>query len=157
MIHPNTYKETIASTGSSFWKDVIQDEMNSIMSIHTWELVDLPKGSRPIGWKWVFRRKYHSDGTLKTYNNRLVAKYFIQKEDVDYFDTYAPVARTATIWVFFALASLHDLIAHQIDVNTIFLNLDLGEKVYTEKLEGYVLPGNEQKVCKLVRSFYGLQ
>lgn len=49
MIHPNTYKETIASTGSSFWKDVIQDEMNSIMSIHTWELVDLPKGSRPIG------------------------------------------------------------------------------------------------------------
>lgn len=86
------------------------------MSNHTWELLDLLKGSRPIGCKWVFRKKYHRDGTLKAYKDRLVVKGFIQKEDVDYFDTYAPVARTTRIRVLFALASLNNRIVHQMDV-----------------------------------------
>ena len=48
--------------------------MESIMSNHTWELIDLPPASKPIGCKWVFRRKYHIDGTLLTYKARLSAK-----------------------------------------------------------------------------------
>lgn len=51
----------------SFWKDSIQDEMDSIMSSHTWELVDLSNESIPIGSKWVFKKKYHRDDTLKKY------------------------------------------------------------------------------------------
>ena len=154
---PKTYKEAITSRDSTFWKDAIQDEMDSIVSNHTWELVDLPKGSRPIGCKWVFKKKYHSDGTLNTYKARLVAKGFRQKEGIDYFDTYAPVARTTTIRLLFALASLNDLIIHQMDVKTAFLNGDLDEEIYMEQPEGYLLPGNEQKVCKLVKSLYGLK
>ena len=46
---PKTYNEAVASRDSAFWKDAIQDEMDSIMSNHTWEIVDQPKGSRPIG------------------------------------------------------------------------------------------------------------
>lgn len=61
------------------------------MSNHTWELIDIPKRSRHIGCKWMFRTKYHSDGTLNSYETILVAKGFRQKEDVDYFDTYALV------------------------------------------------------------------
>lgn len=57
------------------------------MSNHTWELVNFPKGSRPIGCKWVFKKKYHSNGTLNTYKSRLVEKGFRQKEGVNYFDT----------------------------------------------------------------------
>ena len=154
---PKTYKEAVASRDASFWKDAIQDEMDSIMSNHTWELVDLPKGSRPIGCKWVFRKKYHSNGTLNTYKARLVAKGFRQKEGVDYFDTYAPVAKTTTIRILFALASLNNLIVHQMDVKTAFLNGDLDEEIYMEQPEGFMLPGNEQKVCKLVKSLYGLK
>lgn len=120
----------MASRDSSFWKDVIQDEMDSIISNHTWELVDLPNGSRPIGYKWVFIKKYHSDGTLNIYKSRLVAKGFRQKEDVDYFNTYAPVARTTTIRVLFALASLNEFIVHQMDVKTTFLNGYLDEEIY---------------------------
>ena len=77
---PKTFKEAMASRDSAFWKDAVQDEMDSIMSNHTWELVDLPHGSKPIGCKWVFKRKYNSDGTLNTYKARLVAKGFRQKE-----------------------------------------------------------------------------
>ena len=138
----------MASRDSAFWKDAIQDEMDSIMS-NTWEIVDLPKGSRPIGCKWVFRKKYHSDGTLNTYKARLVAKGFRQREGIDYFDTYAPVVRTTTIRVLFALASLYNLNVHQMDVKKTFLNGDLNEEVYTKQLEGFVLPRYEHKVVDL--------
>ncbi|KAL6315951.1 hypothetical protein AAG906_013785 [Vitis piasezkii] len=154
---PKTYKEAMASRDVAFWKEAINDEMDSIMSNQTWELVDLPPGSKPIGCKWVFRRKYHTDGMIQTFKARLVAKGFKQREGIDYFDTYAPVARTTSIRILFALASIHNLFVHQMDVKTAFLNGDLNEEVYMEQPEGFVLLGNENKVCKLVKSLYGLK
>ena len=154
---PKTYKEAVASRDASFWKDEFQDEMDSILSNHTWELVDLPSASKPIGCKWVFWKKYHTDGTLHSYKARLVAKGFRQKEDIDYFDTYAPVARITSIRIIFALASIFNLHVHEMDVKTAFLNGDLNEKGYMEQPEGFVLPGNDHKVCKLVKSLYGLK
>ncbi|RVX01765.1 Retrovirus-related Pol polyprotein from transposon TNT 1-94 [Vitis vinifera] len=139
----------MASRDVAFWKEAINDEMDSIMSNQTWELVDLPPGSKPIGCKWVFRRKYHTDGMIQTFKARLVAKGFKQREGIDYFDTYAPVARTTSIRILFALASIHNLFVHQMDVKTAFLNRDLNEEVYMEQPEGFVLLGNENKVLCL--------
>ncbi|RVW41670.1 Retrovirus-related Pol polyprotein from transposon TNT 1-94 [Vitis vinifera] len=154
---PKTYKEAMASRDVAFWKEAINDEMDSIMSNQTWELVDLPPRSKPIGCKWVFRRKYHTDGMIQTFKARLVAKGFKQREGIDYFDTYASVARTTSIRILFALASIHNLFVHQMDVKTAFLNGDFNEEVYMEQPEGFVLLGNENKVCKLVKSLYGLK
>ena len=95
----------------------------------------------------MFRRKYHTDGTLHTFKARLVAKGFRQKEGIDYFDTYAPVARITSIRILFALASIHNLYVHQMDVKTAFLNRDLDEEIYMEQPEGFILLGNEHKVC----------
>nr|GEV46647.1 zinc finger, CCHC-type [Tanacetum cinerariifolium] len=82
---------------------------------------------------------------------------FRQKEGIDYFDTYAPVFRITTIRLFLALAAIHNLVIHQMDVKTAFLNGDLDEEVYMKQPEGFVMPGNEHKVCKLVKSLYGLK
>jgi len=121
-------------------------------------LVDLPAGSKPISNKWVFRRKYNNtDGSIQTFKARLVAKGFKQKRGIDYFDTYAPVARLTSIRVLFAIASIYNLHVHQMDVKTAFLNGDLDEEIYMEQPEGFVLLGNEKKVCKLVKSLYGLK
>jgi len=45
-----------------------------------------------------------------------------EKEDIDYFDTYAPIARIASIRMLIALASIHKFVIHQMDVKTVFLN-----------------------------------
>lgn len=118
---------------------------------------DLPPGSKAVGCKWVFRVKRNTDGSVQTFKARLVAQGFSQREGIDYFDTYAPVARLTSIRVLLDLASINDLYVHQMDVKTAFLNGDLDEEVYMKQPEGFVLPGNEKKVCKLVKSLYGLK
>ena len=154
---PKSFSEAMTSRDVAFWKEAINNEMDSLISNNTWILVDLPQGSKPIGCKWVFRRKYNTDGSIQTFKARLVAKGFRQKEGVDYFDTYAPVARISSIRVLLALASVYNLFVHQMDVKTTFLNGNLDEEVYMEQPEGFVLPGNENKVCKLIKSVYGLK
>ena len=61
---PKTFREAMASRDVAFWKEAVNDEIDSIMSNNKWVLVDLPAGSKPIGCKWVFRRKYNFDGSL---------------------------------------------------------------------------------------------
>ena len=73
-----------------------------------------------------------------------MAKGFKQREGVEYFDTYAPVARITSIHVLLALASIYKLIVHQMNVKTTFLNGDLDEEVYMEQPECFILPINEK-------------
>ena len=105
----------------------------------------------------MFRRKYNIDGSLQTFRARLVAKEFKQRNGIVYFDTYAPVARLTSIRVLFAISLFNNLHVHQMDVKIAFLNGDLDEEIYMEQPKGFVLPGNETKVCKLVKSLYGLK
>jgi hypothetical protein len=154
---PNTYNEAMASRVVAFWREAVNDEMDSILSNNTWVLVDLPPDSNTIGCKWVFRRKYRTDRIIQTFKARLVAKGFRQREGIDYFDTYALVARITSIRVLIALVSIYKLVVHQMDVKIAFLNGNLDEEVYMDQPEGFVLLGNEKKVCKLVKSLYGLK
>ncbi|KAI3758100.1 hypothetical protein L6452_05648 [Arctium lappa] len=79
---PKTYHEAITSSEGPQWKEAIKSEIESILQNHTWELVDLPPGSKP---------------------------------------------------------------------------LDLEEEIYMEQPEGFVAPGQENKVCKFIKSLYGLK
>ena len=56
-----------------------------------------------------------------------------------------------------ALAVVHNLKVHQMDIKTVFLNGELEEEIYIEQPGGFVVPGKENKVCKLVKSLYGLK
>ncbi|GJX25762.1 zinc finger, CCHC-type containing protein [Tanacetum coccineum] len=123
----------------------------------TWELTDLPHGCKALGCKWILKRKMKVDGSIDKYKARLVIQGFRQKEGIDFFDTYAPVARISTIILLLALAAIHDLVIHQMDVKTAFLNGDLDEEIYMKQPEGFVMPGHERKVCKLKKSLYGLK
>ncbi|GJX02343.1 zinc finger, CCHC-type containing protein [Tanacetum coccineum] len=154
---PKTFDEAMKSQDVAFWKEAINDEMDSIMGNDTWVLTDLPLGCRPLGCKWIFKRKLKVDGTVEKFKARLVIQGFKQKSGIDYFDTYAPVARISTIRLLIAMALIHSLIIHQMDVKTTFLNGELEEEVYMNQPLGFIMPGNENKVCKLIKSLYGLK
>ena len=154
---PSSFQEAMDSPESPFWKEAIDNEIKSIMENHTWILTDLPPGCKPIGCKWIFKKKLRADGSIDKFKARLVAKGFTQQKGIDYFDTYSPVARISTIRVLLAFATIHKLIIHQMDVKTAFLNGDLDEEIYMHQPEGLIAKGQENKFCKLVKSLYGLK
>ena len=58
---------------------------------------------------------------------------------MDYFDTYSPIIRIASIRILFVIASIYKFVVHQMDVKTVFLNGDLEEEIYMEQPESYVV------------------
>nr|GEY54351.1 zinc finger, CCHC-type [Tanacetum cinerariifolium] len=154
---PKMFDEAMKSQNVAFWKEAINDKMDSIMGNNTWVLVDLPSGCKPLGCKWIFKIKLKLDGTVKKFKVRLVIHGFKQKSGIDYFNTYAPVACISTIRLLIAMTSIHNLIIHQIDVKTTFLNGKLEEEVYMNQLQGFIMPSNENKVCKMINPLYGLK
>jgi hypothetical protein len=154
---PKTIVDAFASPNMDDWKEVVYSEMDSILSNGTWELIDRPYGCKPVGCKWVFKKKLKPDGTIDKYKTRLVAKGYIQKEGEDLFDTYSHVARLTTIRILLSLGTSHGLLIHHMDVKTTFLNGELEDKIYMAQPDGFIVKGQEDKVCKLVKSLYGLK
>ena len=74
-----------------------------------------------------------------------------QRKDRDYFDKHSPVIKVATIRALIALASLHGLLVHQMDMQVTFLNGYLEEDLYKRQPEGMIVLKQEHKVCKLVK------
>ncbi|KAK9024885.1 hypothetical protein V6N11_064791 [Hibiscus sabdariffa] len=125
---PKTYQEAVSSPESEKWLEAMRSEMDSMSNNQVWTLVEPPEGIKPIGCKWVFKKKTDMDGNVQTYKGRLVAK-----------------------------AAFHDYEIWQMEVKTAFLNGKLEEDVYMTQPEGFVTPENAGKVCKLQRSIYGLK
>jgi hypothetical protein len=76
---PKTILEAFASPDADDWKEAIRSEMDLILPNRIWELIDRPYGCKPVGCKWVFKKKLRSDGTIDKYKARLVAKGYTQK------------------------------------------------------------------------------
>ncbi|RVW11853.1 Retrovirus-related Pol polyprotein from transposon TNT 1-94 [Vitis vinifera] len=156
-VEPQTYKEAMSTPEAPYWQEAVNDEINSIMQNHTWELVNLPPGNKPIGCKWIFKRKLQTNGTIDKYKAHLVAKGYRQKEGLDFFDTYSPVTRITSIRMLIATTAIHNFEIHQMDVKITFLNGDLDEEIYMEQPKGFVVKEQEKKVCRLIKSLYGLK
>ncbi|KAK8619691.1 hypothetical protein V6N13_135973 [Hibiscus sabdariffa] len=154
---PKTYQEAVASPDFEKWLEAMRSEMDSMSENQVWTLVEPPEGIKPIGCKWVFKKKTDMDGNVQTYKGRLVAKGFRQIHGIDYDETFSPVAMIKSIRILLAVAAFHDYEIWQMDVKTAFLNGKLEEDVYMTQPEGFVAPEDARKVCKLQRSIYGLK
>lgn len=102
---------------------MVDDEIqHSILSNKTWILVDLPQGSKPIRYKWIFKKRVKPDGTVKKYKAHLVAKRYKEKKDFDYFNTYVLLVMISTIRLLKVVTVIKNLIINQMDEKTSFLN-----------------------------------
>ena len=104
--NPQNLKEALTSSDSIFWKEVINDEIESLISNRTWKLVDLPPGCKTIGCKWVLRKKLKPNGSIDKFKARLVAKGFKQKANLDFFDTFSLVTRITSIRLLIAITAI---------------------------------------------------
>jgi hypothetical protein len=64
---PCSLTEAYTSLDAEYWREAVRSEMDSIISNGTWEITDLPAGCKPVGCKWIFRRKRRPDGTIEKY------------------------------------------------------------------------------------------
>lgn len=149
---PSSYEE---ASHNKLWVEDMNKEIQALHRNDTWELVDLPKGKKAIGSKWVYKVKLKSDGSLERCKARLVAKGYNQRYGVDYEETFSPVVKMSTIRCILAIAAKNKWPLHQLDVNNAFLHGDLTEEVYMKVPQGIDNPDN--KVCRLKKSIYGLK
>ncbi|KAJ0534888.1 putative RNA-directed DNA polymerase [Helianthus annuus] len=152
-VEPSSYSEAIKDPR---WIEAMNCEMEALNRNNTWVVVDLPKGRKPIGCKWVYKIKYKANGEIERYKARLVAKGFSQKEGVDFGETFSPVVKMVTVRIVLKLAVNNEWPLYQLDINNAFLYGSLTEDVYMSLPLGY-FNNDKNKVCKLVKSLYGLK
>ncbi|KAL0548750.1 hypothetical protein IC582_013218 [Cucumis melo] len=154
---PLSYKQAMNDVDKDQWVKAMDLEMESMYFNLVWELVDLPEGVKPIGCKWIYKRKRDSAGKVQTFKARLVAKGYTQREGVDYEETFSLVAMLRSIRILLSIATFYDYEIWKMDVKTALLNGNLEESIFMSQREGFITQGQEQKVCKLNRSIYGLK
>lgn len=154
---PITVKEALSNNDSSEWKAAMQNEINSFQHNNVWKLVDKPTNVNIVKNKWVFKVKHDADGNIVRYRARLVAKGFTQKYGIDFTETFSPVVKHSSVRILIALAAQMNLEIDHLDVQTAFLHGDLKEKIYMSQPEGFIKPGEEDKVYLLKKAIYGLK
>ena len=153
---PTTYEESLNSSESDQWLNAMKSEMDSMYTNQVWTLVDPPEGIKPIGCKWIFKKKTYMEGNVITYIARLMAKGYRKKQGVDYNETFSPVAMLKSIRILLGIAAHYNYEIWKMDEKTTFLNGNLTEKVYMTQPVGFISRSGS-KVCKLRRSIYGLK
>lgn len=154
---PSTLRQAMMRPDWPQWHKALEAELQSLHTAGVWTLVDPPAGCNVVGCKPVFKLKRRADGQIDRYKARYVAQGYSQVQGIDFNETFAPVAKTASIRALLALAAWHGLHVHQMDVDTAFLNGDIDCLIYMQQPPGSVQLGNESKVCLLKKSIYGLK
>ncbi|GJS27268.1 putative ribonuclease H-like domain-containing protein [Tanacetum coccineum] len=146
-------------------KDQIIEDLNSatqtrrmtkIFEELAMTLVDLPKGKRAIGTKWVYRNKKDERGIIVRNKARLVAQGYTQEEGIDYDKVFAPVARIEALRLVLAYASFMGFIMYQMDVKNAFLYGSIEEEVYVCQPPGFEDLQFPDKVYKVMQRDDGI-
>lgn len=155
ITEPVSFEQAMASPQRSEWELAMKDELNSLENRDTWEIVEEVEHIKYIGSKWVYKVKTDTTGKIIKYKARLVAQGYNQKKNVDYFDSYAPVASMSTIRVLLAMSITQGWEVHHLDVKCAYLYGDLAEDIYMKLPTEY--DKSDIKIVKLKKPIYGLK
>ena len=134
------------------WLQASKEEFEGLIKMGIWKLVDRPSDHKTIKCRWTYMLK--SNGCYKA---RLVAKGYTQVQGIDYEETFSLVARYKSIRYLLAHAALQNWEIEAMDVKLAYLHEVFEEEIYMEQPESFTAQGEEDKVCRLMHSLYGLK
>lgn len=147
----------VVALQSPQWKNAMQSEYQAPVDNGAWTLVPYTPDMKVISNKWIFKVKTNADGSLDKLKARLVARGFEQFAGVDYLETFSPVIKSSTIRFVFFLAATRHWYIQQLDINNVFLNGLLEDKIFITQPQGFEDATCPDHVCRLKKSFYGLK
>ncbi|GKC55114.1 ribonuclease H-like domain-containing protein, partial [Tanacetum coccineum] len=150
---PKSYTEASAYPR---WIDVMNLEMETLNRNGTWIITNFPTRRKAIGCKWVYKVKCKSNEEVERFMSRLIAKGYNKKKGIDFDETFSQVVKIVTIRCMLSIYVQYSWPIFQLDINNAILYADLVEDVYMKLREGY-FDSNDNRVCKLVKSLYGLK
>ena len=149
MGNPNTYEYAVKTPEANSWKTVMEEEMKCLRDNGTCELTDLLEDRQAVKCRWLYLPKCDTHGNVTCYHAHLIAKGFSQTAGVDYEETFTPIARLDSLRLLLLLAANFDMEAHHIDIKSAYLNGDLDKEIYMDQPTGFMVLGQEYKVCCL--------
>jgi hypothetical protein len=168
---PKNIEEAKASADWPHWLQGMKEEIQLLIKNGTFKAIDRQKlkGRKPLSTRWLYKLKRDENGKIARYKARLVVRGFEQRYGLDYDQTFAGVAKSATWRILFALAAINDWEIEQMDVKGAFLHGDIDEEVFIDLPDGWELTldswlpifnSSEAKsdiVLQLDKALYGLK
>ena len=137
------------------WIEAISAELESLHKADTWEMMDRPRDTKVLPSQFVLKVKRDAHGRVDKYKARSVALGNLQRPNLDYIETYAPVVDFTVVRIVIVVALTQNMVIRQLDVKSAFLNGALHETIYMSLPKGF--HADETKVCRLKKSLYGLK
>jgi hypothetical protein len=135
---PQSYTEAITCLDTDTWRAAMDREKESLEQMGAFKEVELSPGECVIGLKWVYAYKTNAEGVNIKEKARVVAQGFNQRPG-QFGETYAPVAKMASIRILLTWAAIQDLEIFQFDCKTAFLHAKLRHPIYAHQFPGYTL------------------
>nr|GEX21810.1 hypothetical protein [Tanacetum cinerariifolium] len=136
---PKNVKEAMTDLA---WIVSMQEELLQFKRLDVWVLVPSLNNISPLTLKWLFKKKHDKEQTVIRNKSRLVVRGYRQEEGIDFEESFAPVARMASIRIFLAYAAHKSFTVFQMDVKTAFLHGSLKEDVYVCQPEDDIIFGS---------------
>ena len=154
---PLNYKQAVSSPQGVKWQAAMETELAALKDNHTFDLVPR-KDHETITGRWVFAKKMDSENK-EVFRARFVAKGFQQTYDVNFGETFSPTAKITTIRLLVDLAVQQNLLIHQLDACSAYLQAEINYEIYLEQPEGFKEESNNGKdlIWKLNKGLYGLK
>jgi len=151
------YHEAMSGPDSELFREAMVTEVTALTKKNTWTLV--PRSSvinhKVLPGTWAFKRKLFPDGHVRKCKARFCVRGDLQKEGIDYFETYAPVVQWSTVRALLVMSVVLGLETQQIDFSNAFCQADITEELYVETPKDFGDLQGRDMVMKLNKSLYG--
>ena len=148
-----TLNQAMACIHRERWLEAMLDELHSLSEHGVFELCQMPASCRPLPAKWVLKIKRGAQGEIERFKARYVGKGFDLVYGVDFFETWTPVGRYATLRALLSICVVWDLETKHIDIKCAFLNGVLHQYVYI--VQPLMFHDGTRRVWKLKKALYG--